>query len=87
MFNPEQRCVPTGEYLEIVPPEKIVFTWSVDGMVSNSKVTIELFAKGDQTELVLTHVLPQDVSERHQHGWINCLDHLETALLVGANTP
>jgi uncharacterized protein YndB with AHSA1/START domain len=80
MFNPEQRCVPTGEYLEIVVPEKLVFTWSIDGMVKNSKVTIELFEKGNQTELVLTHELPADVMERHQHGWVNCLDHLEALL-------
>ena len=70
----------TGEYLEIVPPEKLVFTWSNDGLVKNSKVTIELFEKGSQTELVLTHELPQDVIERHRHGWANCLDHLEALL-------
>src|SRR5262245_45291947 len=80
MFNEESQCVATGEYLEIVPPEKLVFTWSNDGLVKNSKVTIELFEKGDQTELVLTHELPQDVIERHQHGWANCLDHLEALL-------
>jgi uncharacterized protein YndB with AHSA1/START domain len=82
MSNDEQQCVPTGEYLEIIPPEKLVFTWSVDGLVKNSKVTIELFEKGNHTEFVLTHELPPDVSELHQHGWANCLDHLE-ALLGG----
>jgi uncharacterized protein YndB with AHSA1/START domain len=80
MFNDEQQCVPTGEYLEIVPPEKLVFTWSVDGVVKDSKVTIELFEKGDRTEFVLTHELPQDVLERHQHGWVNCVNHLEGLL-------
>ncbi len=80
MFNPEQRCVPSGEYLEIVPPEKLVFTWSEKGLVTNSKVTIELFEKGSQTELVLTHELPPDVIEPHRHGWLNCLDHLEALL-------
>jgi uncharacterized protein YndB with AHSA1/START domain len=80
MFNPEQKCVPTGEYLEIVPPEKLVFTWSVEGKVKNSKVTIELFEKGNHTELVLTHELPQDALEGHRHGWVNCLDHLEALL-------
>ncbi|HWX18739.1 MAG TPA: SRPBCC domain-containing protein [Candidatus Binatia bacterium] len=86
MFNDEQQCVPTGEYLEIVPPEKVVFTWSVDGKVKNSKVTIELFAKGNDTELVLTHELPQDVREPHQHGWVNCLNHLEALLGVRPTT-
>ena len=82
MVNEEQTCVPGGEYLEIVPPEKLVFTWSVDGLVEDSKVTIELFERGKQTELVLTHELPEEVSEPHAQGWKNCLDHLE-ALLVG----
>jgi hypothetical protein len=49
-------------------------------MVKNSKVTIELFEKGNQTELVLTHELPPDAVEPHRHGWVNCLDHLEALL-------
>jgi uncharacterized protein YndB with AHSA1/START domain len=80
MVNDEKQCVPTGQYLEIVPPEKLVFTWSVDGLVKDSKVTIELFEKGNHTELVLTHELPQDLMERHEHGWVNCVNHLEALL-------
>jgi len=80
MFNDEQQCVPTGEYLEIVPTEKLAFTWWLDGLVKNSKVSIELFERGNYTELVLTHELPQDVIERHEHGWANCLDRLEGLL-------
>lgn len=84
MVNDQQKCVPTGRYLEIVPPEKLVFTWSVDGVVKESKVTIELFEKGSHTELVLTHELPKDVRERHQHGWVNCVNHLEALLAQDA---
>src|SRR3974390_3652047 len=40
MVNDETKCVPMGEFLEIVPPERLVFTWSVEGKVANSKVTI-----------------------------------------------
>src|SRR5262245_45306073 len=69
MSGDKQKCVPRGEYLEIVPPEKLVFTWSVDGLVTNSKVTIELIARGRETELVLTHELPADVVEGHREGW------------------
>src|SRR5258708_25893665 len=52
MANEEQRCVPTGHYLEIVPPEKLVFTCTVEGKVKDSKVTIELCEKGSHTESV-----------------------------------
>jgi uncharacterized protein YndB with AHSA1/START domain len=80
MSDREKKCVPSGQYLEIVPPEKLVFTWSVEGIVRNSKVTIELFKKGDWTELVLTHELPPEVLEGHQDGWKHCFDHLESLL-------
>jgi uncharacterized protein YndB with AHSA1/START domain len=85
MSNDEQNCVPRGEYLEIVPPEKLVFTWFDDHLVKQSKVTIELFEKGPHTELILTHELPQDVVDPHRHGWLNCLDHLEA--LLGKEQP
>jgi uncharacterized protein YndB with AHSA1/START domain len=80
MSHDDQVCVPTGEYLEIVPPEKLVFSWAIDGLVTDSKVTLELLEKGTKTELVLTHELPEEVKERHQDGWINCLNHLERLL-------
>src|SRR5215475_11301955 len=54
-----------GVYQEVTPPEKIVFTWcwtkdSLDGpnMHPGSEVTlvtVEFFARGSSTELVLTH--------------------------------
>ena len=84
MSDDDKKCVPTGEYLEIVPPARLVFTWSIEGLVTKSKVTIELFEKGRDTELVLTHELPEDMHERHEHGWRNCLDHLETLLAQSA---
>lgn len=48
--------------------------------MKNSKVTIELIDRGNQTELILTHELPKDQVEPHQQGWANCLDHLESFL-------
>ena len=80
MSNANEKCVPFGEYLEIVPPKRLVFTWSSEGHVKDSKVTIELFEKENKTELVLTHELPKDVIEPHQHGWTNCMRHLEEYL-------
>lgn len=61
-----------GEYLEIVPPSRLVFTWISEG--TNGKpsiVTIELFERGDQTEFVLTHEgLPDaESAESHRQGW------------------
>lgn len=67
-----------GEYLEIVPPEKIVFTWS-SAIVSNSVVTVELHEIGAATEVVITHELldTELLKTQHQMGWDGCLENLE----------
>jgi len=71
-----QKCDPHGTYLEICPPGRLVFTWSLAGRVAESKVTIELLERGKATEFVLKHELPPDRTEEHRQGWINCVDHL-----------
>ena len=83
MFGDEKTCAPHGTYLEIVPPKKLVFTWSSEGAVKDTKVTIELFERGQETEIVLTHELPGDQIESHRQGWNNCLEHLVDFLGVG----
>jgi uncharacterized protein YndB with AHSA1/START domain len=80
MSDDEQSCSPRGTYLEVAPPERLVFTWSSKEREAESKVTIELFETEGGTELVLTHELPPDKIEGHQQGWNNCLDHLEQFL-------
>ncbi|HWZ95095.1 MAG TPA: SRPBCC family protein [Opitutaceae bacterium] len=80
MSSDQKTATPKGTYLEIVPPERLVFTWlsCLDG--SESKVTIELFEQGAGTKLVLTHELPEAQVTPHREGWTVCLDHLEIFL-------
>jgi uncharacterized protein YndB with AHSA1/START domain len=72
-----------GEYREIIPEEKIVFTWkhSDDKAWENrtSVVTLELSDRDGGTELRLTHVqLPTEASrDEHNEGWKSVLDRLE----------
>jgi uncharacterized protein YndB with AHSA1/START domain len=81
MTDDRQSCAPHGTYLEIVPPEKLVFTWSSGNSgVVGTKVTIELFAQGTGTKLVITHELPEDQIAPHREGWNVCFDHLELYL-------
>jgi uncharacterized protein YndB with AHSA1/START domain len=87
MSDDEQSCSPHGTYLEITPPERLVFTWSSKEREADSTVTIELFEHEGGTELVLTHELPRDKIEDHQQGWNNCLDHLEQFLDASAPNP
>src|SRR5262249_25791647 len=70
----------TGVYREIRPPEKLVFTWLSEAtQQQETVVTVELFARGEQTELVLTHErFPNAESARnHDQGWPRGLSKLE----------
>ena len=72
----------TGIYKEIIPNQKIVFTWNSDS-VKDTLVTIQLRAINNQTEITLTHdLLPNEEQyENHQGGWKECINHLEQFLL------
>ncbi|MCE7988690.1 MAG: SRPBCC domain-containing protein [Caldilinea sp. CFX5] len=73
----------TGVYREIRPPEKLVFTWvSKNTQQQETLVTVELFARGEQTELVLTHErLPNaESAQNHEQGWQSVLSRLEQVL-------
>jgi uncharacterized protein YndB with AHSA1/START domain len=81
-----------GVYREVQPPEKIVFTWSwtktkPDGAQLHpespeTQVTVEFFARGNSTEIVLTHATFGTAKLRNEHhqGWNGCLDMLATVL-------
>ena len=76
-----------GEYKELVPGKKIVFTWQWDNDEAwenrTSVVTIELDASRGGTELRLKHEqLPSEESrDRHHEGWNSLLDKLEQFLV------
>ena len=81
-----------GVYREVTPPEKIVFTWfwtkgNPDGenMHPGSEetvVTVEFFARGNKTEVLLTHAAFATEAQRKDHdgGWNGCFDALEKLL-------
>ncbi len=79
----DDYVIHTGIYREIQAPERLVFTWvSKYTQHRETLVTVELFARGDQTELVLTQVqLPdEEARQRHALGWISIMAHLATYL-------
>ena len=83
-----------GVYLEVNPPEKIVFSWAwtkaePDGSRAelhpdspDTKVTVEFFARGNLTEVVLTHATfsSRKLGDEHDRGWNGCLDMLAKVL-------
>jgi uncharacterized protein YndB with AHSA1/START domain len=71
----EVRYAPHGEYIEIDPPRRLVFSWISEGFVEFSTVTIDLESIEAGTKLCLVHELPAAVVEPHAEGWNACLDH------------
>ena len=72
-----------GTYREIQPPEKLVYTWSWEGQdPMETLVTVEFRAVGDSTEVELTHERFPNAAERDKHneGWVGCLDQLSKLL-------
>ena len=69
-MTPEFVTVPANVPVPLnVPPAETV-------------VTVEFFAKGDSTDVVLTHTLFASNAVRHEHevGWNGCFDILEKTL-------
>jgi uncharacterized protein YndB with AHSA1/START domain len=83
-----------GEFLEVVPPRRIVMSWSwaIGGEPEEggrtSRVEIELTPIGDGTELTFTHAgLWTEASEKsHAQGWAGALDKLVRHLKNAATT-
>lgn len=71
-----------GEYLTIEPPSRLSFTWiSANTERRPTMVTVDLFERGADTELVLTQRrLPPDKVEAHRKGWSEIVTKLEEAL-------
>ena len=74
----EARIEHTGEYLEIDPPRRLVFTWvSPFTGGESSVVTVELHPHEDGTRMVLTHErLPENVVDGHRDGWGTMIERL-----------
>jgi uncharacterized protein YndB with AHSA1/START domain len=71
-----------GEFLEIVPPERVVMSWRWKGGVEDpgeSRLEITLKALPEGTELTLIHSQLQDeqTSRSHEAGWTGSLDKLD----------
>jgi uncharacterized protein YndB with AHSA1/START domain len=86
MHGPGQEIRHTGTYLEVEPPNRLVFSWhSPYTGLEPSRVSVTLLASGtDETELTLVHDhLPPGQVESHQGGWGQILDHLAALLAEG----
>jgi uncharacterized protein YndB with AHSA1/START domain len=88
LINPEgEEMTMRGEYRELVPGKKVVFTWQwqddEDWKECISIVTVELSDRDGGTEVRLVHEqLPSAESrDSHSEGWNSALDKLAKFLL------
>jgi len=73
----------SGVYREVVPNEKLSFTWAWKSTPERqSLVTVLLKPDGDGTLLTLTHeqFFDETARDHHRQGWIGSLDKLERFL-------
>jgi uncharacterized protein YndB with AHSA1/START domain len=82
-FELEDGSSLIGTYLEFVPPEKLVYTWTGGAALSmNTIVTLDFIDHGPVTELVLTHegLNTEAIRALVEGGWPGLLDALDRLL-------
>ncbi|HEV7523757.1 MAG TPA: SRPBCC family protein [Acidimicrobiia bacterium] len=82
-----------GKYVEVVPLEKVVFTfgWDEDGHAipaGSTTIEISLHPEGDKTLVRLVHSgLPDNAVDDHGNGWALYLERLSVRVMGGDPGP
>jgi uncharacterized protein YndB with AHSA1/START domain len=81
MHDKEATYPHSGTYKEIIPNEKIVFTWNSKA-VQDTLVTISLRKVKQGTEVTLKHEFMPDKKQKENHtkGWTVILERLDTLM-------
>jgi len=69
----------SGVYREVIPNEKLVFTWAWKSTPEReSLVTLTFKADGSGTLMTLTHdqFFDEEARDRHRHGWEGAMEKL-----------
>ena len=81
----DQDYITVGEFVEINPPSKLVFTWTWEQPAhggANTLVTVQFLEVEGGTEVRLTHerFTDQAHADEHNQGWNGCLDSLAATI-------
>src|SRR2546429_9729559 len=79
----------SGHFLEVRPPERLVYTWRWEGAFAEmpeTLVTLELRGSDNETLLTLHHDNFTDLGVRQQHrsGWLSACDRLDRLVTPSA---
>jgi uncharacterized protein YndB with AHSA1/START domain len=71
-----------GQYLEIDPPRRLVFTWLWDDTDTRTLIEVDFEEAGGVTTVRFTHsdLWSEEAVRSHEDGWGKCFDNLERAL-------
>jgi uncharacterized protein YndB with AHSA1/START domain len=68
-----------GEFEVIERPNRLTYTWRVDGSPgAQERVTVRFEPRNGATEVIVTHerIPDEPVRDQHRRGWEGCLDGL-----------
>lgn len=70
-----------GKFMEVSPPERLVYTWEWEGEMPGgapTQVTVEFRQEGAGTRVVITHERfeSKERGQSHAEGWGGCLESL-----------
>jgi uncharacterized protein YndB with AHSA1/START domain len=74
-----------GEFEVVQPPNKLIYSWLIGENPSHERVTVTFEPReAGATEVVIVHERITDAAarDRHEHGWLGCLDGLGELLSV-----
>ena len=83
--SPEKQYLHVCKIKEVLPEKKLSYSWRYDGYEGDSLVTFELFPKGNQTLVKLTHAgvetFPKDNPDFAKENFVEGWNHIvHTAL-------
>jgi uncharacterized protein YndB with AHSA1/START domain len=74
-----------GQYLEIDPPRRLVFTWYWDGNATRQVIEVDFEEADGVTTVRFTHrdLWDEEAVRDHEDGWSNCFDNLDRVFAAG----
>ena len=69
----------SGEFAAIERPGKLAYSWGLEpGAGPSERVTVIFEARGQSTEVIVTHerIPSNTMRDMHEQGWLGCLDGL-----------
>jgi uncharacterized protein YndB with AHSA1/START domain len=77
---PDRQYLHVCEVTEVIPQQKLTYSWRYDGYEGNSFVTFQLFAEGSKTRLVLSHkgleTFPASNADFGAHNFVKGWTHI-----------